>query len=247
MIQALLLHWISFDHKISSFCIGHHVTIYNKSNNMQIKNSTLYYFYDPMCSWCYAFEKSLLELQKQLHQLLSFKPILGGLAPDATEPMSVETQSMVQHAWQQIEKNVPDMRFNFDFWTQNIPLRSTYPACRALLAAEQQSPLQVESLRKNIQQAYYQEAKNPSLDAILIDCAAQSALNIEQFSRDLNSTGIQRQLIEHIEFSRSLSVNSYPSLRLVLNDEIYTIDISYTEVNSMLNQINTLMDVHKSR
>lgn len=212
---------------------------------MQIENHTLYYIYDPMCSWCYAFEQSLAELHKQLPPLISFKAILGGLAPDTNEPMPVETRQMVQHAWQRIEQTVPDMRFNFGFWTKNTPIRATYPACRALLAAQQQAPESVETLRKNIQHAYYQEARNPSLDSTLIDCAAQSGLNIETFSQALNSTEIKIKLAEHIRFSQSLGVNSYPSLRLVLNDDIHTLAINYTQITPTLRQINTLLDKYK--
>ncbi len=214
---------------------------------MQIENNTLYYVYDPMCSWCYAFEQTLSELQKQLPQTLRFKSILGGLAADTTEPMPAETQAMIQQAWQRIEQTVPNLHFNFDFWTENSPLRSTYPACRALLAAEQQAPELVPRLRKNIQHAYYQEAKNPSLDNILIDCALQTGLNIETFSLDLNNTAIKIKLAEHIQFSRTLGVNSYPSLRLVLENEVYSIAINYSDARPTLTQINTLLDKHQNK
>ncbi|MDT8424369.1 MAG: DsbA family protein [Methyloprofundus sp.] len=209
---------------------------------MQIENNTLYYVYDPMCSWCYGFEQTLADLQRQLPQSLSFKAILGGLAADTSEAMPAETQTMIQQAWHRIQQTVPEMHFNFDFWIKNTPLRSTYPACRALLAAEQQTPELVAALRKNIQQAYYQEAKNPSLDTTLIDCAAQVGLNIEQFSSALNSIAIKIKLAEHIQFSRNLDVNSYPSLRLALADEVYNIAINYSDATPSLKQINTLLD-----
>ena len=101
--------------------------------------------------------------------------------------------------------------------------------------------------RQQIQHAYYQEAKNPSLDDTLINCAEQTGLNIETFSQALNSTGIKLKLTEHIHFSRSLSVSSYPSLRLVLDEKIYNIAINYTQSTPLLNQINQLLDVHTHR
>ena len=222
------------------------LTIYKTNNNMQIENNTLYYVYDPMCSWCYAFEQTLSELQRQLPQALSFRAILGGLAADTTEPMPAETQTMIQQAWQRIEQTVPEIHFNFDFWTENTPLRSTYPACRALLAAEQQSPELSSILRQNIQQAYYQEAKNPSLDKILIECAKESGLDIEKFSITLNSTEIKIKLAEHIQFARTLGVNSYPSLRLVLKEEVHNIAINYADATSTLTQINSLLQKHQN-
>ncbi|BCG64344.1 MAG: putative protein-disulfide isomerase [Methyloprofundus sp.] len=214
---------------------------------MQIQNNTLYYIYDPMCSWCYAYEQSLTELQQQLPALLNFEFILGGLAADTSEPMPAATQKMVQQAWQQIEFTVPHIKFNFDFWSNNTPLRSTYPACRALIAAAQQAPEFVQLLRQQIQQAYYQAAQNPSLNTTLITCAEQTALDIKQFKADLSTPNTQIQLSEHIQFARSLGVSSYPSLRLVLDGEIYTIAINYTQSNPTLTQINTLLEQHKNR
>ncbi len=212
---------------------------------MQIEHNSLYYIYDPMCSWCYAFEPCLAELQQRLPQQLNLKMLLGGLAPDTTEVMPAATQAMIQRAWQQIEKQVPNVRFNFDFWSKNTAYRSTYPACRAILAAQKQSPAFAEALRKTIQHAYYQQAKNPSLNAVLIDCAQQIALDSAQFSADLISPEVHAELKAQIQFSRALDVSSYPSLRLVLNNEIYPIQINYNDLDPTLTQIIDLLTIDK--
>ena len=212
---------------------------------MQLENNTLYYIYDPMCSWCYAFEQSLSNTLKHMPAELTFKPILGGLAADTNTPMPIATQTMIQQAWRQIESTVPNVRFNFDFWTNNTAYRSTYPACRAILAATNQSPKFAAPMRIAIQQAYYQEAKNPSLDEVLIDCARHTSLNINQFSKDLLSSDINTKLTEHRQFAQLLGVNSYPSLRLALNSEPHTITTDYTSSAPILEQINKLFDSHK--
>jgi len=211
---------------------------------MQYKNNTLYYIYDPMCSWCYAFEQSLQVLKQQLPSGLEFQAILGGRPADSNTPMPINTQLMIQQAWRQIENTVPHIQFNFDFWTNNTAFRSTYPACRAVLAAENQSPLLADPMRKAIQHAYYQEAKNPSLIDHLINCAEQLKLDINQFHHDLLSPAISDKLTEHIQFSRLLGVSSYPSLRLILLDEIYTISIDYKAITPTVTQINKLLEAH---
>jgi len=213
---------------------------------MQLENNTLYYIYDPMCSWCYAFEQSLSELKKDLPPQLVFKSILGGLAADNPAPMPLETQKMVQQAWQRIEKILPTIHFNFNFWEKNTPQRSTYPACRAILAAMQQGSTLADLMRTTIQKAYYQEAKNPSLQAVLIDCATEINLDTLLFKHDLNSPKIYNQLQEQIQFSQFLTVNSYPSLRLSLNNELYTLPINYTEAEPILRHIRLLVDKHHS-
>ncbi len=209
---------------------------------MLLENNTLYYIYDPMCSWCYAFEQTLSDLLKHLPAELSLKPILGGLAADTNTPMPTATQMMIQQAWRQIESEVPSIRFNFDFWTKNTPYRSTYPACRAILAATNQSPEYAEPMRLAIQHAYYQQAQNPSLNEVLIGCAQQLALDSNQFSKDLLSPAINSKLAEHRQFARLMGVNSYPSLCLAVNSEPYPLSINHTSSAPILKQINELLN-----
>ena len=212
---------------------------------MQYENNTLYYIYDPMCSWCYAFEQSLHSIKMQLPTQLNFKTILGGLAADTDMPMPEASKSMIQQAWRQIESTVPHIRFNFNFWSDiNIPYRSTYPACRAILATENQSPDLTEAMRKMIQQAYYQDAKNPSLEATLVACAVQLALDIDQFILDLHSPEINQQLQQHILLSRLMQATSFPSLRLILKEEIYTLPLNYTNTAETIDQLNKLLGQH---
>jgi len=56
-----------------------------------------------MCSWCYAFSQSWAALQQALPRDMEIIYLVGGLAPDTTEPMPLATQKMVQQAWQRIE------------------------------------------------------------------------------------------------------------------------------------------------
>ena len=64
--------------------------------------------------------------------------LLGGLAPDNDNPMSDDIRDYVIKNWNSIEKRVPETKFNYDFWKKCKPRRSTYPACRAIIAARKQ-------------------------------------------------------------------------------------------------------------
>lgn len=91
-------------------------------------NATLFYIHDPMCSWCYAFEASFCALQKTLPASVRVIKLVGGLAPDTIETMPDELQKSIQQTWRRIEQTVPNIQFNYDFWTINTPVRSTHPA-----------------------------------------------------------------------------------------------------------------------
>jgi putative protein-disulfide isomerase len=200
-------------------------------------NIRLFYIHDPMCSWCYAFVPSWIALQQALPAEIQVSYLLGGLAPDTIEPMPLATREMVQQAWRQIEKTVPGVRFNFDFWQENTPIRSTYPACRAVLAAKKQNVACEQKMIAAIQAAYYQKARNPSLSETLQKCAGEIGLDTEMFLQDLNSPEINNELLHEIQLVRSMKVYSFPSLRLMQDDKSFPITVDYHDHLKMAHEI----------
>ncbi len=200
----------------------------------------LYYIHDPMCSWCYAFSQSWTALQRELPPDIEIAYLVGGLAPDTTEPMPLATQKMVQQAWQRIEQTIPGVHFNWDFWSCNTPVRSTYPACRAVLAAKKQHAEAEAEMIRAIQAAYYQQAKNPSLPGTLHTCAREVGLDAQTFIDDLTSVAIENELQQQIQRARSMDVYSYPSLRLVHNHAVFPTAVDYLNHRAMLNEISAI-------
>jgi putative protein-disulfide isomerase len=200
-------------------------------------NTSLYYIHDPLCSWCYAFKTRLSALKQALPPDIEFKRLLGGLAPDSTEPMPLALQQSIQQAWHRIEQTVPGVKFNFAFWSNNTPIRSTYPACRSLLAARKQGIEFEDRLLARIQEVYYQQAQNPALDSTLFECASQIGLDRDQFELDYRSHEIDRQLQQEIKTARSFGVCSYPSLILEQNGKISPVAVDYLNYRTMLDDI----------
>jgi len=204
-------------------------------------DTRLFYVHDPMCSWCYAFSTSLSALQKDLPSTIRIIYLLGGLASDTTEPMPADLQNAIQQTWRRIEKTVPTIQFNYDFWIVNTPLRSTYPACRAILAARKQGAEFEAKLLRAIQTAYYQKARNPSLAITLQECAAEIGLDEVEFIKDLLSPVIESELQGEIQLARSMGVTSYPSLRLLHHEEQFAITIDYLNHRTMLDEITGIL------
>lgn len=206
-------------------------------------NSTtakLYYIHDPMCSWCWGFHPVWRQLKQQLPTNIEIIYLLGGLAPDSQEPMPEEMQQFLQQTWRNIQQKIPGTEFNFDFWTSCQPRRSTYPACRAVIATKKQNPTLEDKMILRIQQSYYLEAKNPSDDKTLIELAEQLDLNTEKFKKDLNDQACQIQLAQEIKQYQTLGTQGFPSLVLIHSNTIYNIKIDY------LNYENMLLDINKS-
>ena len=190
-------------------------------------DATLYYIYDPMCSWCWGFKKTWSELQQRLQGKLTIQYVLGGLAAETDEPMSVEMQQTLQQTWRRVSEHT-GAQFNFDFWTNNIPLRSTYPSCKAALMARRfglERPMY-----ERIQRFYYQEAGNPSDYENLIQLATELGMDEQGVRQMIFSDEINEQLIQEIMFAEQIGAQGFPSLILGVDDEYHFIQHSYTDV-----------------
>ena len=163
-----------------------------------------------------VIDQSGTKLKQKLPSEIAVKYVLGGLAPDTDEPMPIEMQQTIASYWQRIEQQL-GTRFNHDFWRQCEPRRSTYPACRAVLAARKQNAEQ--AMITAIQQAYYLNAKNPSNIDTLAELAEAIGLDRKQFIADIHSEQTQNQLLEEIAFSRQSPIQGFPSLALMIKEE----------------------------
>lgn len=200
---------------------------------------TLYYCYDPMCSWCWAFKPAWEKVRTAINDKVNCRYLLGGLAPDNDQPMGLETQNYIQTNWEKIQQVVPGTEFNFDFWRLCEPRRSTYAACRAVICAKKQQPRVEEFYVEAIQHAYYLEAKNPSNDNVLIDIAKKLGLGTKQFAEDLHSPEVQNILDKEMALSKSLGMTSFPSLKLLSGGVLSTIEINYNNADFITAQIIT--------
>jgi putative protein-disulfide isomerase len=198
----------------------------------------LYYIHDPMCSWCWAFGPTWSEILRVLPPKISSERVLGGLAPDSDVPMLETTREYVQRNWRKIQQVVPNTGFNFDFWTQCQPRRSTYPACRAVIAAIKQDRRREEAMILAIQQAYYLQARNPSDDDTLIALAAEIGLNRERFAQDLRHPETHAALLRQIAFRRRLGASGFPILILEHGAGYQKIAFDYNDPSIVLGVLN---------
>ena len=204
---------------------------------------TLIYIHDPMCSWCWGFRPTLQALREHLPADMGFERLLGGLAPDSEQPMPEAMREQLQDTWRRIQQRIPGTRFNFDFWQRCTPRRSTWPACRAVIAARTLDPALEDAMILAIQEAYYLHARNPSDEAVLIQLAGEIGLSREAFAQRLRAPETERTLQAELARAQALGVRGFPSLVLQTGPAArWPIAVDYTDPHTMLAQITQVLD-----
>ena len=202
---------------------------------------TLFYVHDPMCSWCWGFAATLDSVLEALPDDINVVHLLGGLAPDSNEPMPESMQQGLQQTWKQIADVIPGTEFNFAFWTDNTPRRSTWPSCRAVIAARRQSEDYERPMIKAIQRAYYLDAKNPSDSDTLLQCAKDIGCDGAVFSKDFESEDVSNEFLDELRQVQRYGVRGFPSLVLQKADgSAFSVPVEYQHANRILERIDHL-------
>ncbi|NNJ92258.1 MAG: DsbA family protein [Gammaproteobacteria bacterium] len=193
-----------------------------------------------MCSWCWGFRNTFQQLLDRLPDTVEVRKLVGGLASDSDSPMPIAMQSKLQQTWQHIQQKIPGVEFNFDFWTTCSPRRSTYPACRAVIAATRQGNEFEDKMILGIQTAYYLQARNPSDISTLSAIANEIGLDQSRFETDIQSEPVENELHRQIKQCRDMHASSFPSLVLQTGGIYRSIPVDYNSADNMLNSINEL-------
>jgi len=197
----------------------------------------LIYVLDPMCSWCWAF-------RPQLQQFLSHHPgleldlILGGLAPDSDQAMPTAQRQQIEQIWHRIAEQT-GAEFNYEFWQKNTPRRSTYPACRAVIAAHRLARKATEMVDA-IQHAYYQRAMNPSDSSTLVQLAGELGISEDDFAEALGSEAVESQFKHDLERARSMGISGFPALILEMDGAHHALALGYTQCAKIEQRLSQL-------
>ena len=199
----------------------------------------LIYVMDPMCSWCYAFQPHLRDIVSRLRPGIKVFCYMGGLAPDSDKPMPKEMQEAIAQTWRHIEQRT-GTEFNMAFWEKCQPRRSTYPACRAVISAEQITTGSGMLMAEAIQRAYYREARNPSDISVLMELAEEIGLHQKRFSSQIHSEKTARILQQDLSYCQQNKVQGFPFLGLETQKGLEVISAGYCNLDELLHRSASL-------
>jgi putative protein-disulfide isomerase len=185
----------------------------------------LYYVHDPMCSWCWGYRPTWEAIKAALPSDIEVVYVVGGLAPDSDSPMPETMAAGLQSTWHRIEAML-GTPFNHAFWTENTPRRSTYPACRSVIAAEAIAGKGVEMIVA-VQQGYYLHAKNPSNLSVLSDMANSIGVDGDRLLEWMRVPEHEQRFQQELAFAHSLPISGFPSLVLEVDGLRYPIALDY--------------------
>ena len=160
----------------------------------------MHFITDPACSWSWATEPAVRKLMVEFGDELSFTWVMGGLARDyASEPGG--RAELVTH-WLDVgdQSRMPvDPRL----WSEG-PIGSTYPACMAVKAAQEQASDGGYAYLRALREGLMCFRRKLDTTEALVEEARRVGLDVERFRIDLGSHAIVEAFGSDLEEARSV-------------------------------------------
>jgi protein-disulfide isomerase-like protein with CxxC motif len=155
------------------------------------------YYTDPACSWSWASEPKLRKLMWEFGDGLRFRWVMGGLARSYGDEYR-DTESgidgrgscfdgMMAH-WLDVAAET-GMPFDPRSWRHD-PIVSTYPACIAVCAANEQGPEPAYAYLRRLREGLMAEGRKLDNVEALVNEAGPAGLDVERFRIDVVSNAI---------------------------------------------------------
>lgn len=173
----------------------------------------LWYFADPMCSWCWGFAPVISAIKEIYSDRVKIALMLGGLRPGTTEPMTTKSREEILHHWQDVHR-MTGQPFAFDGAMPEGFIYDTEPPSRAVIAVADINPEAIFLYFKSVQEAFYARGQNVTQPDTLADLAEQHNIEKTVFLDRFQSDEMQKKTQTHFQIARESGVRGFPTVVL---------------------------------
>lgn len=187
----------------------------------------LYYFADPMCSWCYGFAPVMDQIIATYSHRFDIRLVMGGLRPGKLAQVTTPAVARVmRHHWREVAKMTGQV-FDERFFEREGFVYDTEPAAKAVVVMERLAPASAYAYYHEIQSAFYAKNQDITSGDILATAAEPHGVSRENFLAALQSEQVHKETWGQFTFSGSLGIRGFPSLVLEENDQFMLLTRGY--------------------
>ena len=197
----------------------------------------MWYFADPMCSWCWGFAPVLREIKQNYGEHLPIALLLGGLRPYTTQALKPEQRDEILHHWQNV-KQLTGQDFRFDGSMPDGFIYDTEPPSRAVITIGHLKPGSIFAYLESIHRAFYVGQRDVTDTEVLTVLASEQNVDEESFRAYFESDEAKRQVRLHFERTRRAGVRGFPTLVLQHDDGVQLLTSGYQSYSELSSKID---------
>ena len=202
----------------------------------------LWYFADPMCSWCWGFSPVIQRIKQEYGDRIRISLNLGGLRPGTREPMGTTQRNEILHHWQQVHK-MTGQPFQFDDALPDGFVYDTEPPSRATLVVGRLKPEQTLNFFTAVHTAFYQHGKDVTRREVLAGIAAGFGIDVEEFNTQFESDELREATQQHFHRTRQAGVRGFPTMVLQAGENVTLVSSGYAPYEQIASAIDQQLAV----
>lgn len=197
----------------------------------------LFYIFDPLCGWCYAFSHELEAFMKRPHNNQKIHTLAGGLVlGDRVGTFDV--------SYPQIHQSVPHLEqhtghlFGDDFKhlvlknTERYTLDSEPPSRAFIVFRDLDYDRHVEAASA-IQRAFYWSGKDLQREETYLEICREMGLDEDKFLERFHSDLYKGNIVQEFALTRKMGITAYPALIAQKGEQAFVIARGYRTANQI--------------
>ncbi|MGA9033278.1 MAG: DsbA family protein [Sulfuricaulis sp.] len=178
-----------------------------------VQERILWYFADPMCSWCWGFTPAISAIKASYSDRVKIALMLGGLRPGTTEPVTPKFREETLRHWQDVHK-MTGQPFAFEGAMPEGFVYDTEPASRAVIAVAGINLEATFPYFKSVQKAFYTQGQDVTRAETLAELAEQHNIDKPRFLERFESEDVKNKTRTHFRVTREAGVRGFPTIVL---------------------------------
>jgi putative protein-disulfide isomerase len=174
----------------------------------------IYYVYDPLCGWCFAYAPIMEKLAQEFKDQVEFVVVPGGMIIGENVRPIREIAPYLLQAIPSLEE-ISGVKMGEPYIAlvkEGSYIASSYQPSLAMVVFKSfHTGRDVEYAHK-VQQSYFIEAKDIMGDSLYKELAVQFEVSPEEFMKRMSDTAYQSKTQEHFDFAAYLNTKGFPAL-----------------------------------
>ncbi|WP_272446266.1 ClpXP adapter SpxH family protein [Aquibacillus salsiterrae] len=169
----------------------------------------IYVFVDPLCPECWSLEPYLKKLSIEYGRFFTLRPILSGQLTTLNKD-KFDKPKQLKDIWEKTSSRT-GMCCDGDIWIEN-PISFPWIASIAVKAAELQGKKAGRKFLRKMQEYAFLKKKDISKEEVLLECAEEINLDLDEFKNDLYSNSARKALQCDLKLTKEMEVEYIPTM-----------------------------------
>lgn len=205
------------------------------------QQQVLWYFADPMCSWCWGFAPVIRALHETYRERLPLALVMGGLRPGTTQPVTPAFREEILHHWREVQRRT-GRPFAFEHALPEGFVYDTEPPSRAVVAVEELKPAAKFDYFESVQAAFYKDGEDVTRPPALAALAQRQGIDQARFLEGFESEEIKQKTALHFRQTQQAGIHGFPTVVLQRDSDFTLLSYGYAPLDALKPKIDAWLE-----